>query len=569
MKRTFSLVLVLALTASVSGQPLSEKKIDRLTERVMKEFNVPGIAVAVVKDDRVVHMKGYGVRSIATGEKTDGHTLFAIASNTKAFTSAALGILVDEGKLRWDTKVTDIIPEFRLYNSYVTEDFMIRDLLTHRSGMGLGAGDLMGWPDSADFSTAEIIHNLRYLKQTSPFRTRYDYDNMLYIVAGEVVARVSGESWEDFVESRIMVPLGMNESAASFRRIKDLSNIIDAHVPVDGRLQVVPKQEAKRHNSVGGIYSNVSDMSKWVMMQLNSGSYSMTDSYVKTSSNGGRGRDDRSRDKVSRDDRSRNGGSGNAGSRNVDSGGAGGEAGRIFSAETHREMWTPQTVRPVSRGGAYRTNFAFYGLGWNLSDINGHMLVLHTGGHSGIVTQVTMLPELRLGIIVLTNQEETAAFTAITNSIIDGYLGIHGHDRVRELKAAIMQQQAEAKEVTDRIWATVEAGRDEADEMPVTGDIAGTYSDVWFGDMIISEENGRMRIRSVKSPRMRGEMFHYTANTFIVKWDERSFNADAFAVFTLDREGKPVSFTMEAISPLTDFSFDFQDLFLQRKQQNK
>lgn len=569
MKHTFSLVLVLALTASVSGQPLSEKKIDRLTERVRKEFNVPGIAVAVVKDDRVVHMKGYGVRSIATGGKTDGHTLFAIASNTKAFTSAALGILVDEGKLRWDTKVTEIIPEFRLYNSYVTEDFIIKDLLTHRSGMGLGAGDLMGWPDSADFSTAEIIHNLRYLKQTSPFRTRYDYDNMLYIVAGEVVARVSGESWEDFVESRIMVPLGMNESAASFKRIKDLSNIIDAHVPVDGRLQVVPKQEAKRHNSVGGIYSNVSDMSKWVMMQLNSGSYSMTDSYVKTSSDGGRGRNDRSRDKVSRDDRSRNGGSGNAGSRNVDSGGAGGEAGRIFSAETHREMWTPQTVRPVSRGGAYRTNFAFYGLGWDLSDINGHMLISHTGGHSGIVTQVTMLPELRLGIIVLTNQEETAAFTAITNSIIDGYLGIHGHDRVREMKASIMQQQAEAKEVTDRVWATVEAGRDEADEMVVTGDIAGTYSDVWFGDMIISEENGRMRIRSVKSPRMRGEMFRYTANTFIVKWDERSFNADAFAVFTLDREGKPVSFTMEAISPLTDFSFDFQDLFMQKKQQNK
>jgi CubicO group peptidase (beta-lactamase class C family) len=245
MKRSISLILLLVLASAVAGQPLSEKKIDRLTERVMKEFNVPGIAVAVVKDDRVIHMKGYGVRSISTGEKTDEHTLFAIASNTKAFTVAALGILIDEGKLRWDTKVTDIIPEFRLYDSYVTEDFMIKDLLTHRSGMGLGAGDLMGWPDSADFSTAEIIRNLRYLKQTSPFRTRYDYDNMLYIVAGEVVARVSGQSWEDFTESRIMGPLGMNESAASFKRIKDRTNLIDAHVPVDGRLLVVPKQEAK------------------------------------------------------------------------------------------------------------------------------------------------------------------------------------------------------------------------------------------------------------------------------------------------------------------------------------
>ncbi len=510
-----------ASAAKASGQPLSGKKIDRLTVRVMKEFNVPGIAVAVVKDDRVIHMKGYGVRSVATGEKTDEHTLFAIASNTKAFTSAALGILVDEGKLRWDTKVTGIIPEFRLYDPYVTEDFIIKDLLTHRSGMGLGAGDLMGWPDSADFTTAEIIHNLRFLKQASSFRTRYDYDNMLYIVAGEVVARVSGQSWEEFVESRIMQPLGMNGSAASFKRIKDSTNIIDAHVPVDGRLQVVPKQEAKRHNSVGGIYSNVSDMSKWVMMQLNSGMYGSNPEK------------------------------------------------RIFSEEVHREMWTPQTVRPVGHEGPYRSNFAFYGLGWNLTDINGYLQVSHTGGHSGIVTQVTMLPELKLGIIVFTNQEEVSAFNAITNSIIDGYLGISDHDRVKELKTGMLQQQAEAKEVTDRVWATVEAKRKGSSAGVDLGAFEGTFTDVWFGDVIISNENGMLRFRSVKSPRMRGSVFHYAANTFVVRWDDRSFNADAFAVFTLDREGKPVSFTMEAVSPLTDFSFDFQDLFLVRKSENR
>lgn len=526
MKRAVSLVIILALVATVSGQPLSEKKIDRLTERVMQEFNVPGIAVAVVKDDRVVLMKGYGVRSIATGEKTDEHTLFAIASNTKAFTSAALAILVDEGKLRWDTRVTDIIPEFRLYNSYVTEEFIIKDLLTHRSGMGLGAGDLMSWPDSADFSTAEIIHNLRYLKQTSPFRTKYDYDNLLYIVAGEVVARVSGQSWEDFVESRIMGPLGMNESATSFKRIKDRSNIIDAHVPVDGRLQVVPKQEAKRHNSVGGIYSNVSDLGKWVIMQLNRGSYG---------SNPGM---------------------------------------RIFSEEAHREMWTPQTIKPVSAAGPYRSHFAAYGLGWDLTDVNGYLQVSHTGSHSGIVTRVTMLPELKLGIIVLTNQQETAAHQAITNAILDGYLGIRGEDRVAALKEKVLKEQAGAKEVTDRIWATVEAQRMkslafDSTGVTVTRALEGTYTDAWFGDVVISRENGHLRFRALKSPRMRGEMFHYLANTFIVKWDDRSMDADAFAVFTLDRDGNPASFKMEAISPLTDFSFDFQDLFLERQKENK
>jgi CubicO group peptidase (beta-lactamase class C family) len=489
----------------------------------MKEFNIPGIAVAVVKDDKVIHMKGYGLRSIATGQRTDENTLFAIASNTKAFTAAALGIIIDEGNLSWDTKVTEIIPEFRLYNSYVTEDFNIRDLLTHRSGMREGAGDLMGWPDSADFTTEEIIHNLRYLKQTSPFRTKYDYDNLLYIVAGEVVARVSGQSWEEFVESRIMKPLRMNGSAASFKRIPDRTNIIDAHVPVDGKLQVVPKQEAKKHNSVGGIYSNVNDMARWVIMQLNGGEY-------------------------------------------ID---VSGTSGKIFSERTHREMWTPHTVKPVSRGGPYRTNFAFYGLGWNLNDINGHLQVYHTGGHLGIVTQVTMLPELKLGIIVFTNQEEGAALTAITNSIIDGYLGDGAYDWVGVLKERMVQRQAEAREITDRIWAAVEARRNESSDEIDFRPFKGTYNDLWFGDVAIREENGHLRLSSVKSPRMRGEMFHYTANTFIVKWDERSFNADAFAVFALDREGKPVSFTLESISPLTDFSFDFQDLFLKRKEEKK
>ena len=181
-----------------------------LTERTMRTFKVPGIAVAVVRGNKIVHSKGYGVRSLITRQKVDANTLFGIASNSKAFTTAALGILVDEKKLKWDNKVTDYIPEFKMYNPYVTEEFTIRDLLTHRSGLGLGAGDLMIWPGSNNFTTADIIHNLRFLKPVSGFRTKFDYDNLLYIVAGEVVARVSGMSWEEFIETRIMQPLGMS-----------------------------------------------------------------------------------------------------------------------------------------------------------------------------------------------------------------------------------------------------------------------------------------------------------------------------------------------------------------------
>lgn len=517
MKRLVSLFLLSALVIVAAGQPLSPKQIDRLTERVLKEFNVPGIAVAVVKDDKVIHMKGYGVRSIVTRVKTDENTLFAIASNTKAFTVAALGILIDEGKLTWDTKVINIIPEFRLYNPYVTEDFRISDLLSHRSGLGLGAGDLMMWPDSAMFTVSDIIHNLRYLKQASPFRTKYDYDNLLYVVAGEVVTRVSGTSWEEFVETRIMRPLGMTGSSASFKGLKEKSNIIDAHVPVDGILQVVSKQENRLHNSSGGIYSNINDLGKWVVMQLNHGRYGP----------------------------------------NLEK--------QIFTDEVHREMWTPQTIKPVRPGGPYTTHFSAYGLGWDLTDINGNLQVSHTGTHTGIVTRVTMLPELKLGIIVLTNQQATEAYNAITYTILDSYLGIKGNDRVKTLKESSLRSRKEAARITDQVWAKAETQRLKYDGQVNNSSFTGTFSDSWFGDIIISEVNGRLRFSAVRSPRLRGDMLYYTGNTFIVRWDDRSMDADAFAIFSLDSEGKPSVITMEAVSPLTDFSYDFQDLDLRRK----
>jgi CubicO group peptidase (beta-lactamase class C family) len=517
MKRYISVSLFLLLLLPSFSQPITSVEIDRLVERTLTTFNVPGIAVGIVKDGHLIHSKGYGVRSINTMTKMDDNTLFAIASNSKAFTSAALAILIDQGKLRWDSKVIDIIPEFRLYNSYVTEDFTIADLLTHRSGMGLGAGDLMLWPDSTKFTKEEIIHNLRYLPQVSSFRTKYDYDNLLYVVAGEVVARVTGMSWEEFTETNIMEPLGMNMSAASFSRLKDRSNIIDAHVPIDGKLQVVPKQEGKMHNSAGGIYSNITDMSKWVIMQMNGGKY--------------------------------------------------GEEleNQLFSRERQNEMWTIHTVIPVRNGSIYNTHFAGYGLGWNLSDVKGYLQASHTGGLMGIVTQVTMIPELQLGIIVFTNQQEGAAFTAITNTIKDSYFGIKGIDRVKEQYDRVIRNQTEAKKITDEIWAKIEEQQSNS-SLTVNPDIyTGTYNDIWFGDVTISYADGRMYFSSVKSPKMKGEMLFYSGNTFIVKWNDRSLDADAFAVFSLDKDGRAAGITMEAVSPLTDFSFDFQDLNLRRR----
>src|SRR6476661_2731681 len=176
---------------------MTEPQVDELVNRTMQTFNVPGIAVGIIKDGKVVLAKGYGVSNINTKQKTDANTLFGIASNSKAFTTAALAMLVDEGKMNWDDKVLKYIPEFKMYNDYVTNEFTIRDLLTHRSGLGLGAGDLMIWPDGHDFTPDDIIKNIQYLKPVSGFRTKYDYDNLLYVIAGEVIEKVSGMSWGD------------------------------------------------------------------------------------------------------------------------------------------------------------------------------------------------------------------------------------------------------------------------------------------------------------------------------------------------------------------------------------
>jgi len=504
------------LSFTIFAQPITSAHVNALVEKTMKAFDVPGIAVAIVKDDKVILEKGYGVTSLNTMQKMNEHTRFGIASNSKAFTVAALGMLVDEGKLNWDDKVTDYIPEFKLYASYVTENFTIRDLLTHRSGLGLGAGDLMIWPDSSTFTLKDLIHNLHYLKQVSGFRTKYDYDNLMYVVAGEVVARVSGMKWEDFIQTRIMDPLQMDESAPNYSLLKDKNNIIDPHAPVNGKVQVIHRDWKYMADAAGGIYSSVHDMAKWIIMQMNYGKYG----------------------------------------ENLKS--------QLLASKTHEEMWTPQTIIPVHGETTYNTHFASYGLGWFLSDEEGYKVPTHTGGLAGIVTQVTLIPEMKLGIIVFTNQQSGAAFTAITNSIKDSYYGIKGKDRVKEYHDRVMKRDSSAKKITDKIWEDINAAQQNNKSAVDFSKFTGTYTDPWFGNIVISEKDGKPWFDSKNSPRLSGEMFFYKGNTFIVKWNDRSMDADAYVMFDLDFEGKPNGVKMKPISPLTDFSFDFQDLNFKR-----
>jgi CubicO group peptidase (beta-lactamase class C family) len=537
MRKYFGCFIFLFVSVIVGAQPLSPDAIDSLVERTLKAFDVPGIAVCVIKDGKVIHSKGYGVRSLDTRQPVDENTLFGIASNSKAFTTAALGMLVDEGKLSWDDKVRKYIPEFKLYDPWVTEEFAIRDLLCHRSGMGLGAGDLMFFPDSSDFTLTDILHNLQFLKPVTSFRSQYAYDNNLYIVAGEVVARASGMSWDDFIEKRIMAPLGMTHSASSYDRLRDSSDVIDGHAPVDGKVRVIARSRSKVDHAAGGIYSSIADLSKWVLLHLQGGKY-------------------------------------------------GADSVRLFSEAVFHERWAPQTILPVGGPGTYNTHFAAYALGFAVSDSRGYKQVSHTGGLEGMVTQITMIPELGLGIIVLTNQQEGLAFNAITNQIKDGYFGMTGTDRVTQYAAIRRKQLDDAKKITDSIWGEVnqfQAGHTSlgrrgaagiagsrrgvvsAAALPAWSMYVGKYKDAWLGEVAISVKNGKLWFDSKRSPKLTGEMLPFKGNSFVVKWNDRSMDADAYVIFSLDERGLASGITMKPLSPLTDFSYDFQDLDLHRE----
>lgn len=500
----FALCFLLSVTSF--SQEIPQSKVDDLVNRTLKTFNVPGIAVGIIHDGKVVLAKGYGIADINTGERVNSATNFGIASNSKAFTTAAIAILVDEGKINWDDKVIKYIPEFKMYDNYVTNEFTVRDLVTHRSGLGLGAGDLMVWPDGHDFTPKDIIQNIHYLKPVSDFRSKYDYDNLLYIIAGVVVEKVSGKTWTNFIQEKILSPLQMNRTAPSWNLLKDKSNVIAPHVPINGKLKVIERYTNPIFDAAAGIYSNVDDLSKWVLLNLNKGKHNEN---------------------------------------------------QLISESQIKEMTTPQTLMSAITKPPYNTLFKAYGLGFQLQDVAGKLEVSHTGGLEGIVTQIVMYPQLNLGIIVLTNQQEGAAFMAVSNTIKDFYLGLPEKDWVKEYEDIISKRVGEADKITDEVWQTVE--KNKKSKLPDTKNLIGTYKDNWFGEITISDVNGKLRFTSRRSPQLSGDMFFYKENTYAVKWDNAYLHADAF-VYVKVEEKNVKGFTMNPISPLTDFSYDFQDL---------
>ena len=524
-------LLLFFLTATVDARgtagdvaaeapPASIAGLDAHVEAVRERFDVPGIAVAVVKDGEVVLVRGYGVREAGKPEPVDGDTLFAIASITKGFTSAALSILADEGKLSLDDRVIDHLPWFRMADAYITREMRIRDLLVHRSGLGLGAGDLLFWPPT-QYATRDVVERLAHVPIAGGFRERYAYDNVLYAVAQLVIEDVSGQPYADFVRERLFAPVGMHASRInSDALLPGDRNVASGHARpgFEGAPVPVPRMSWANNSAAGGIYSSARDMAKWMQVQLAGGVLS----------------------------------------------GKGESATRLFSEKRQREMWslvTPITIRPpaVPELAAATPQFYGYGEAWSVSDYRGRKLVWHTGGWPGMVSRLTLLPELGLGVVVLTSQEVGAAFNAVTMQVLDAYLDAPRTDWIAAYAAAVEKARGGA----DEDWKKHLAARDATSKpsLPLCG-YAATYRDPWYGDVVLTEGRKGLELRFSKTPQLVGTLEHWQHDTFIVRWHDRSLNADAFVDFSLDHDGKVREARMEAVSPLTDFSFDFHDLRL-------
>ena len=512
---TFFIASALSIWAQTAPPP----DLDSHVSNSMKTFQVPGLALAIVKDGKVVVAKGYGVRKLGAQTPVDEYTMFGIGSNTKAFTTAALAGLVDAGKLSWDDPVYQRLPGFVMYDPYVSHEMTIRDLLTHRSGMGLGEGDLLFWPHST-YTRDEIIYKLRFMQPASSFRSHYAYDNLLYMTAGQIIPALTGMSWDDYIRRHIFAPLAMNHSNVSNTEFQPGDDYAFPHERVDGGLEVLPFEALDNAGPAGAINSCAEDMAKWVQVQLNRGKF------------------------VDRE-------------------------GRLFSDRQSKEMWTPQTILPIRDEppplAGLKVNFADYALGWALRDYHGRKLVGHTGGVAGFVSRVMLVPEENLGIVILTNAEEGGAFDSILYHVLDHYFGIPSTDWVAAFKSVEDTEEKQAAEAIRK--AENERAPVSEPSLPLEK-YAGIYTDAWYGPITIRMESGGLVITFDHTPTMIGDLQHWQYDTFKAHWRDRRIE-DAFITFSLKADGSIDSARMAAVSPLADFSFDYQDLLLrpaERKQ---
>jgi len=466
------------------------KDIDATVDKAMQTWNVPGLALAVVKDDQVVLSRGYGVREMDQPEKVDDHTLFSIGSNTKAFTATAVGLLVQEGKLAWDDPVTEYIPSFQLYDSHATQLMTIRDLLCHRGGLGTWAGDML---QLSNYSIEEIVRRVRYIPPAYGFRAGYGYCNLMFITAGHVLSTVTGMSWDDFIRQRIFEPLGMQDSVTSPFFFGDRTNIATPHEDVKGKLQTVNYRKDNHFGAAGSICTSVSDIALWMRLQLNHGTL---------------------------------------------------DEKRFVEESIIEETHTPHTTMrlgPIEKKYFPSRHFSAYGLGWFLSDIHGRLIVRHTGGVDGMLSSVVLIPEEKVGIAIFTNKLPNAAYVALSQYLTEKLLGIPSQDWIQ----AYVEMEKEGKEKAEQAKKKKDASR-ARDTRPSfwLEKYAGAYESDILGGATLSLEGSVLHIQLQAHESISGVLEHWHYDTFECHWDDPVLG-ESLMPFLGDGQGNVTGFRVK------------------------
>lgn len=491
--RTAYAAAALAFATPLVAQKTTAKSslagFDQYVTKAMQDWKVPGLAIAVVKNDSIVLMKGYGTRTMGTAQPVDEHTLFAIGSSSKAFTSTLVAMMVDQGKMHWDDAATTYLPGFQMYDPYVTRELTIRDLLTHRSG--LARGDLMWY--ATDYNRDEVLRRVRFLKPSWSMRARFGYQNIMYLAAGQAAAHAAGTSWDKLVRERIFTPLGMTETNTSVRDLAGKSNVATPHMDVNDTLMVVPWHNIDNIGPAGSINSNVSDMIKWVRFQLAQGSVN--------------------------------------GKSLVSAGALG---------ETHTAQMTIPVSADARQANPY-THLEEYGMGWFLQDYRGRELDQHGGNIDGMSAMVALMPEEKLGLVILTNANGSPVPTIAMYRVIDALL----NEPARDWNATFLKQfekvRAQAKEAEQKQLAQRAVGTKPSLSLDK---YVGVYSDSMYGDANVRLANGVLKMSYGTA--FDGELEHWHYDTFRAKWDNHALGR-VLVTFALGADGKVTSLEFEGI----------------------
>ncbi|RDV29425.1 serine hydrolase [Alteromonas aestuariivivens] len=500
--------------ANASTLPASLNDLPEVIEQALVQFHTPGMSVGVVKDNQVVYLQGHGLRSIEDRLPVTPETYFRLASVSKAFTATGIALLAESGDLNWQQRVTDHLAHFQMADPWVTREFTVLDLLTHRSGLASGAGDSMLWPEPSGFSREEIIHNLRYLTPKTSFRSAYAYNNVMYITAGEVIASTTGEKYQDFIDKHIFAPLGMHCFAGDVPPSALVNHAVSFGFSEQRGQYAIPRNQIRQQGLVsaaaGGLTCNAKEMLKWLSMWLNGGKL---------------------------------------------------PDGKAFlSSDSIEFMWSPQTLLPISDiDRAWdETQFSAYGIGWRLADVLGHKVISHTGTLSGYQTYVTLVPELNLGVVLLNNGSNYGARGAVMQTILKAYMGKPKPPAAENWISAYSALQQHNKVLSQEREIELAGSGHVVLELP---QYAGEFEDQWFGAFRIKYASQKLTIESEKMPMLSGFLEPFDDHRFVIRWHNPNAADDAMILFDVSPQRTVTGFTLAPFKATVPEYHEYSDMY--------